>query len=444
MEPQTRHLVAIVGAGPAGLFAARELASQGVEVAIFNRDIKPGGLAEYGIYPEKYRMKFGLRSQFRQILEMEGVHYYGNVLIGEEGDLTLAELKALGFQAILVAAGAQATKWLGIPGEDLIGVYHAKDVVYHYNRLPPYSQREYRIGRRAAVVGVGNVMLDIVRWLISDRQIDEVIAVARRGPAEVKFDRKELEYVVANLDRNALDEEMQRIQATMIKLGQDPHSLHELVEAASQKASSPCSSTRFCVQFMASPTRILGDEQGRVKGLEVEDNTLVLERGEVKARGLGSYRQLAVDTVVFAIGDRVDDSVGLPVKGYGFVKHPEPQYPVEGESYEAYDPNTCQAIEGIFVAGWSRNASTGLVGIARKDGACGAHAILHYLAGRADEPSGDLQALQERLHGLHKAVVTRADLVRLEAAEAECARRLGAQDFKYASNQEMLAAMGLA
>ncbi|WP_322793706.1 NAD(P)-binding protein [Bellilinea sp.] len=129
MEQSDRHIVAIVGAGPAGLFAARELASQGVQVVLFNRDIKPGGLAEYGIYPDKIKMKTGLRAQFRQILEMPNVEYYGNVLIGRQGDLSLEDLQGMGFQAILVAAGAQGTKWLGLPGVHLRGVYHAKDVV---------------------------------------------------------------------------------------------------------------------------------------------------------------------------------------------------------------------------------------------------------------------------------------------------------------------------
>ena len=123
--------VAVVGAGPAGLFGARELANQGIRVALFNRDIKPGGLAEYGIYPNKHTMKNGLRKQFRQVLDIPNLDYYGNVTVGEEGDLSLDDLRGLGFQAILVTAGAQGTKWLGLPGEDLVGVYHAKDVVYH-------------------------------------------------------------------------------------------------------------------------------------------------------------------------------------------------------------------------------------------------------------------------------------------------------------------------
>jgi ferredoxin--NADP+ reductase len=139
MTEQAQYYVAVVGAGPAGLFAARELTQQGVGVVLFNRDLKPGGLAEYGIYPDKHKMKEGLRNQFRQILALENLHYFGNVLIAENGDLSRTDLRQLGFQATLVTTGAQGTKWLGLPGEHLRGVFHAKDIVYHYNLLPPYS-----------------------------------------------------------------------------------------------------------------------------------------------------------------------------------------------------------------------------------------------------------------------------------------------------------------
>ena len=117
--------VAVIGAGPAGLFGARELAAQGARVAIFNRDVKAGGLAEYGIYPDKHTMKEGLRKQFRQVLDLANIDYYGNVTVGSTGDLTLDELRALGFDAVLVTAGAQGTKSLGLPGEELEGARRA-------------------------------------------------------------------------------------------------------------------------------------------------------------------------------------------------------------------------------------------------------------------------------------------------------------------------------
>ncbi len=439
----SQYLVAVVGAGPAGLFAARQLALAGAHVVVFNRDIKPGGLAEYGIYPDKHKMKEGLRKQFRQLLSLPQIDYYGNVSIATGGDLTLADLRSFGFQAILVTVGAQGTKWLGLPGEDLRGVYHAKDLVYHYNRLPPFSTQPYEIGRRVAIIGVGNVMLDIAHWLIHDLKVDEVVAVARRGPAEVKFDKAEMEYVAANLDVAALDVELERVRARMQAVGQEIARARAYILAALPGAEAAVSATRFRLEFLGSPHRIAGDNQGRVAGLEVEDTSLSLSGADTKARGLGTFRVIPADTVVFAIGDRVDESLGLPVRSNSFVKNPAPRFPMAGLSYECFDPDTEQLVPDIFVAGWSREASTGLVGAARKDGTNGAQAVLQYLQTLPTLSAINLDALRARLSALGKPVVTRPDWERLEAIEhAEAAKR-GLAEFKFTTNADMLQAIGL-
>ncbi len=188
--------VYVVGAGPAGLFAARKIANARHHVIILNRDIKPGGLAEYGIYPKKFHMKNGLRKQFARILSMPNIDYIGNARVRSDERLTINALKEWQPAAIVIAVGAQGTKKLGIPGEDSKGVYSAKDFVYHYNLLPPFATQDFSTGRRVAIVGMGNVMVDIARWLMIDQpgeKPNEVIVIARRGPFEVKFDNKEFD-----------------------------------------------------------------------------------------------------------------------------------------------------------------------------------------------------------------------------------------------------------
>lgn len=441
MLDQNAYLAAVIGAGPAGLFATKELAAHGVTVCLFNRDIKPGGLAEYGIYPDKHKMKDGLRGQLQPVLDLPNVRYYGNVLVGEPGDISLPELRALGFQAVLVTVGAQGTKWLGLPGENLTGVYHAKDIVYHYNRLPPYSERQFHIGRRVAVIGMGNVMTDIVHWLANEEQVDRIFAIARRGPAEVKFDRKEMEYIAAYLDYAALDEEIARVAALMRSIGQDPDLAKQQITAAAAKAAPAVSEARFSLHFLASPTRIVDDGLGHVAGLELEENTLKLaEDGEVKARGLGIHRLLAVDMVIFAIGDQADEHLGLPMHGTEFLKNPSPRFPVEGQSYEVAPLRP--ELEGVFVAGWSRKASTGLVGVARKDGINGARAMLQYLELHAPLPVLPLDAVEQRMSRTGRPVVTAEHVRRLLAAELAYGHASGADHFKFTSNAEMLSAMG--
>lgn len=437
MTEQTFY-VAVIGAGPAGIFAARELARGGAKVVIFNRDVKPGGLAEYGIYPDKLAMKEGLRTQFRAVLDTPGLTYYGNLTIGSQGDLTLDDVRACGFQAILVTVGAQGTKSLGLPGEDLIGVYHAKDLVYHYNLLPPYTQMPFHFGKRVAVVGAGNVMLDISRFFIQKIKVDEVIAVVRRGPAEVKFDKKEMEYVIANLSQRALDEEIARVTPVMENVGQDPAAARANIIEALPKALPTNSASRFRFEFLASPTRILGNDDKIATSLEVEDNLLVPADGDTKARGTGNKRVIGVDTVIFAIGDKVDATFGLPTSGNEFAKNPQPRFPVDGNSYEAYDPQTASVIEDVFVAGWSRQASTGLVGLARKDGTSGSKAVMGYLQ-TLGPVTVDRAPLEARLKVLGKPVVTTTDVRNLRELEEDEAKRRNAESFKFGTNEEMLA-----
>lgn len=449
-DNQKEPLVVVIGAGPAGLYGSKFLANAGVQVTLLNRDIKPGGLAEYGIYYDKYKMKDGLRKQFRQILESPNIEYLGNVTVGRETGLGLEALRDLGYDAILVTVGAQGTKWLGMEGENLKGVYHAKDLVYHYNRLPPFSTQEFAIGKRVALIGAGNVMLDIARWLIRDLKVDEVTAVVRRGPSDVKFTKKEMESVVRNLDIKALDAEIARTRPILEAVGQDALAARDFILSAMSKAYEPVSDTRFFFDFLASPTRMLGNDQDRVCGLEVEENTLVLKDGSTRPRSLGTKRILNVDTVIFCIGDKVDESFGLPVKWNEFIKNPNPAYPVDGLSYEAYDPEAGVPIEGVFVAGWSREASSGLVGVARKDGENGARAVLKYLeqagklgptAAGSAEKDETLDHLREMLERSGQHPIGKEDVMCLEAFEHSEAQRMGLGEYKCKTNEEMLEAM---
>lgn len=431
---ENQYFVAVIGAGPAGLFGARELANQGVHVAIFNRDIKPGGLAEYGIYPEKHTMKEGLRKQFRQALDLANIDYYGNISVGTNGDLTLDDIRALGFDAVLVSAGAQGTKSLGLPGEGLEGAYHAKDVVYFYNKLPPFSRKKFRFGKRCAIIGAGNVMVDIARHLINVQKAEEVTAVVRRGPAEVNFTKDEMKHLIGYLDLEEFDREMERVRPALEAIHQDLEiGRHKILDSLA-KADPKTSDAKFHFDFLASPTAMYG-ENGMLTKLEVEDNILIEKDGKTSAKGTSLKRTLDVDTVIFAIGDKVDESFGLPTEWNEFVKNRNPRFPMDGLSFES-------SVDGVFVGGWSRKASEGLVGYARKDGINAAKAIWQYL--QTKEPANvNAEAVASKMKGLNKPIIAKNDIQRLEAVEAEEAKKRGLEEFKFASNEEMLQAMGL-
>ena len=435
-----QYLVAVVGAGPAGMFGARELANAGARVVLFNRDIKPGGLAEYGVYPNKHKMKDGFRKQFRQALANDNLTYYGNIKVGAQGDLTFDDLRALGFQAILVTVGAQGTKWLGLPGEDLEGVYHAKDLVYHYNKLPPFSQKQFHLGKHCAIIGAGNVMLDIAYYMAREIKAEEVIAVVRRGPGEVNFTKEEMTRMIAYLDLDAFEAEMTRVLPALQAVNQDPELGRHKVLDAQSKAEPKTSESRFRFEFLTSPVQMIG-ENGALTKLEVEDNILVEKNGDLKSRGTGHKRTLDVDTVVFAIGDKVDDSIGLPSDSTEFIKNPSPRFPIDGTSYEAFDPKASAPIQDIFVGGWARKASEGLVGVARKDGTNASKAVWQYLQ-TMKPTSVNLEAVAEKVKSTSRQIVTKEDVQKLEAAEAAEAQKRGLEEFKYATNEEMLAATG--
>jgi ferredoxin--NADP+ reductase len=181
---------------------------------------------------------------------------------------------------------------------------------------------------------------------------------------------------------------------------------------------------------------MLGDADGNLTQVELEDNILVEANGDTKAKGTGNKRRLDVETVVFAIGDKVDESFGLPTEWNEFVKSPTPRFPIDGTSYET-------PMEDIFVGGWSRKASSGLVGIARKDGTNAAKAVWQYL--QTKQPvEANTEVLAEKLKSLSKPLVQKEHIKKLEEAELAQAKQLGLEAFKYDSNEDMLKVMGLA
>jgi ferredoxin--NADP+ reductase len=444
-ENHSGHLVVVVGAGPAGIYGARKLAEAGHQVVIINRDIKPGGLVEYGIYWNKHKMKEGIRAQFRKIFADPRVQYAGNVKVGESADITLAELRdVLKPSALIIAAGAQGTKSLGLKGEAAQGVFHAKDLVYHYNGLPPFSQHDYPIGQRVAIIGIGNVMVDIAHWLVHELKTPEVIAVARRGPAQRAYTDIEIKAVAANFDLAAFEQEMERVRPH-IHLDDEKFAacFKDLTKHCKEPGKEGTSPTRLTFRYLSAPTEILSDDTGRVCALRMEDTTLVPKGDDFSARGLGTYHELPVDTLIFAVGDRVDEKLGLPFDGSVYVKNtvPDAEHPGD-EAYQVYDLQAGARIADTFVIGWSRQASDGLVGKAKQDGERGVAVINRYLEkaapGSAENAEGKLSALRQLLAERGVRTVNFADVQKLESVEKQEAASRGLEFYKFSANDEML------
>ena len=436
--------VFVVGAGPAGMFAAREMALAGFDVTLFNRDIKPGGLAEYGIYPIKDKMKFGLRKQFAKVLDLPNIHYFGHVQVGTDYDLTIEDLEAMHPAAIVFACGAQGAGKLGLPGENAKGVYAAKDFVYSYNRLPPYASMDFTTGKHAAIIGMGNVAIDIARWLLEDspnREIESVVIIARRGPMEAKFDEKEIQYVDKHISRAELVAELDRVKDRCAKCNQDVSPEHLFEEHFKNLKNPDFTSVppRLTFRFLTSPTAVLTDQSGRIARIEAAENDLVLQAdGSTKAVATTERIIIEADTLIFAIGDKHDPKIGLPMGPYGYATEPTSS---SDPKFAVWNLDAGCALDGRYVVGWARRASTGLVGIARHDGELGAREAIEFAKNAPESNVLSEEEILARLRARGLNPVTKADLMLLGRAEEREAAERKLNAFKYADNDAMFNAI---
>ena len=443
MSAQQKHVVIVAGAGPAGMAVAAALGKAGHEVIILNRDIKFGGLAEYGIFPSKLKLRGGLRKQYWELLGQPHVHYFGNVSIGKGKDLTVEDVRALGASAIVFSIGAQGTKAIGVEGDSAKGVYHAKDVVYHFNRLPGFGDRPFDMGKHVAVIGAGDVMVDIAHWLTRYKKVERVTAIVRRGPAERKYNPKEIRAVCANMDLDGIKKEFDRIKDRLVAVGQNPDEIMKGLLDEFTKCEPAASQTKMGFRFLASPKRILVDGHNQVRALEMEDNKLEPKGEDTAAVGLKHFYEFPCDSVVFAVGDKVDETVGLPYKGGVYVTSPNKTGNDPDDAlFQAYDESSGKIVDGVFLAGWARKASEGLVGVAKRDGDWCAEVVLRYLA--AKSAANPAKAVLEKLRALLRERKSRpVDVKGLRALETAEKGHKGPTDcigeFKYVTNQEMIA-----
>lgn len=442
MSTQHKHVIIVAGAGPAGMAVAASLGKAGHEIIILNRDIKFGGLAEYGIFPSKLKLRGGLRKQYWDLLQQPNVHYFGNVSIGKDKDLTVDDVRSLGASAVVFSIGAQGTKAIGVEGDSAQGVFHAKDVVYHFNRLPGFGDRPFEMGKHVAVIGAGDVMVDIAHWLTRYKKVERVTAIVRRGPAERKYNPKEIRAVCANMDLEGIKNEFDRIKDRLVAVGQNPDEIQKGLFEEFTKCEPAASRTKMGFRFLASPKRILVNEHNRVRGLEMEENKLEPKGEDTAAVGLKQFYEFPCDSVVFAVGDKVDDTVGLPYKGGTFLTNPNKTGNDPDDAlFQAYDETSGKILEGLFLAGWARKASEGLVGVAKRDGDWCAEVVTRHLETKA--AGSPVSAVLDKLQALLKERKSRpVDITGLRALQAAEKAHKDMTDcigeFKYVTNQEML------
>ena len=194
---------------------------------------------------------------------------------------------------------------------------------------------------------------------------------------------------------------------------------------------------------------MIASSDGKVAALEVELNRLVVENGRTSPKGTGEKTQIPLDCVIYAIGDQVDAALGLPFNRGAFVTNPEklPGDPNPAD-YQPYDPETKSALDGIFLTGWSRNASVGLVGVAKQDAERGMKVVNEFLASKEGfDPAvveQKIETVMDKLEEKKVAFVTKDDVAILEAREKEEAKKIKSWEYKYSSDEDMLGVISAA
>ncbi|GIH77728.1 NADP oxidoreductase [Planobispora longispora] len=411
--------VAIIGSGPAGVYTAEALVKQApgtVEVDVLERLPTPYGLVRYGVAPDHTSIK-SIAGYLRRVLELPGVRFLGGVEFGR--DVTVEDLRAC-YDAVIYCTGAMVDRRMGIPGEDLPGSVAATDFVNWYCGHPDMPADRFVLDSpEVAVIGVGNVAVDVVRVLaktaeelratdvpeevltrLAESQVKAIHMIGRRGPEHAKFTLKELRELgeLVNADVCVRPDEAP-ISGDPAALSRQIRGNVEVIQAwaARTPAGRP---RRLDVRFWMRPVEILGD--GRVEALRLERTRL--EDGRVV--GTGEFETIPVGMVLRSVGYR-----SVPLPGVPF-----------SEATMTVPNEAGRVREREYVAGWLKRGPTGVIGTNKSDAAETVRTLLADLDGLDPVRRADLDAvLAER--GI--SPVTYRQWLSIEAAEADLARTLG-------------------
>lgn len=443
-----RLRVAVVGGGPAGFFGAAALLKAGARVDLFEKLPAPYGLVRYGVAPDHQKIKSAARA-FDKTARQPGFRYFGNVEIGR--DLELRELRDR-YDQVLVTIGAAADRRMGIPGEDYAGSVSAVAVVGWYNGHPDFPEGPPLDGRRAVVVGMGNVALDVARVLMRDpaelektdidpdaldalrkSQLEEVVLLGRRGPAQAAFDLSELMDLTQLSGVQVGVSDPTGVLASAVAPDGDAAAAAKLRFVAQlPRAEELTARRRIVLRFLASPRELRANAAGRVAEVVVERNQLVGPPGQERARGTGETELLPAGLVIRSIGYRAVPLPGLPFS--------EEKAIVPNAGGRVLDEEG-QVVAGLYVAGWIKRGPTGLIGTNKSCAQDTVRLMLEDAQGLAprsdvDCPSGSIEDLL-RQRGVR--VVDFDDWLRIEEAELRAGEAAGRVRLKTRRTEDVLA-----
>ncbi|WP_066039438.1 FAD-dependent oxidoreductase [Herbiconiux solani] len=373
----TKLRLAIVGAGPAGIYAADLLVKAerhfDVSIDLFEQLPAPYGLVRYGVAPDHPRIK-GIITALREVLDSGVIRFFGNVRYGV--DITLDDLKKH-YNAVIFSTGAIRDASLNISGIDLEGSYGAADFVSWFDGHPDVPRTWPLEAESVAVIGNGNVALDVSRILakhaddllvteipsnvyegLKASPVTDVHVFGRRGPAQVKFTPLELRELgeMNDVDMVVYDEDFELDEASKLAIASNKQ-VFVINKVLNQWRERPVgqASRRLHLHFWAKPLEIVGDENGRVAAIRYERTVPDAAGGVV---GTGEIREIPIQALYRAVG-----YFGSPLDEIPF----DEQHGVipnhEGQVLD--DEN--QIIPGVYATGWIKRGPVGLIGHTKSD-----------------------------------------------------------------------------
>ena len=441
--------IAIIGSGPAGFYAAEALLKRTdavVDVDMFDRLPTPYGLVRGGVAPDHQKIK-GVTRVFASTAARPSFRFLGNVRLGR--DLTVDDLRRH-YHQIVYATGNESDRRLGIPGEGIPRSTPATVFVGWYNGHPDYRRARFDLSvRRVAVVGNGNVAVDVARILLRTREellrtdmaahaldvlresrVREVWMLGRRGPAQAAFTPPELKELGELEEADPL---VDPAELDGLPPGEPGGNVALLRSFAARQQRPGAKKLHF--RFLVSPVEILGDLRGGVAAVVLEKNRLETRPdGSIVARGTGAREVLNVDMVLPAVGYAADPIPGVP--------YDEKARTLANDDGRVVDPATRARVPNEYVVGWARSGAQGLIGEHKK---ASAQVVAHAIE---DAPGGEARPLPPRdavdalLRERGVRVVTFDDWRRLDEIEVARGARRGAPREKFSEVEAILQALG--
>ena len=448
--------VAIIGAGPAGFFAAAALLRQKhieVRVDLFDKLPVPYGLVRYGVAPDHPEIK-RVRNKYAKTAADHRVRFFGNVGFGS--DITHDEIRAH-YDQVCYAVGAQTARSLAIPGEQLAGSASATEFVAWYNGHPDYRDRVFDLSHDTAVViGMGNVAMDTARVLaksvdelsktdiadhalaqLAESQIQNIYVLGRRGPVQAKFTTPELkefgDLVLADPVIDSGELAIDELSAASLDADKTAQRNMQVLEEYAGRGRSD-KPRRVVFKFCVSPVEILASDE-RVSGIKLVRNTLVAgESGYLNAQPTEVFESISCGLVLRSVGYKSVPLAGVPY---------EPRTGTIPNTGGRITDAQGNQIRGEYVAGWAKRGPSGVIGTNKADAAETVQSMLADLSGLEPAPKGsNAEAIVNLLDGKQVRWLSFADWQRVDAAEQARGNAQGRPRVKYVDREELLEIAG--